>query len=129
MAEFVLENNYFQFFGNVKQQISVTVTGTKFAPIFTYVFMGQVEDGFLRAQGNVPLVWLHYIENVFFFICTHGENELKSFMEKVNQFYPSLSFRYEPNKKEIAFLDFKLNLFQNNFTTDLHVKSTDKHQY
>ena len=50
-------------------------------------------------------------------------------MEKVDQFYPSLIFRYEPNKKEIAFLDFKLNLFQNNFTTDLHVKSTDKHQY
>ena len=86
MAEFVLENNYFQFFGSVKQQISVTVTGTKFAPIFTYVFMGQVEDGFLRAQGNVPLVWLHYIENVFFLYVLMEKMSLKALWKKLTNF-------------------------------------------
>ena len=86
MAEFVLENNYFQFFGNVKQQISVTVTGTKFAPIFTYVFMGQVEDGFLRAQENVPLVWLHYIENVFFLFVLMEKMSLKALWKKLTNF-------------------------------------------
>ena len=56
--------------------------------------MDQVEIDFLRAQENIALVWLHYIDNVFF-IRTHGENELKSFMEKLNQFYSNLSFTYE----------------------------------
>ena len=32
MAEFVLKNNYFEFNGQVKQQISGTAIGTKFAP-------------------------------------------------------------------------------------------------
>ena len=66
---------------------------------------------------------------IFFFIWTHVENELKSVMQKLNQFHPNLSFTYESSKKEIAFLDCKVNLFENKLTTDLYVKPTDKHQY
>ena len=32
MAKFVLQNNYFEFNGETKQQISGTAIGTKFAP-------------------------------------------------------------------------------------------------
>ena len=31
MVDFVLKNNYFEFNGQIKQQISVTAIGTKFA--------------------------------------------------------------------------------------------------
>ena len=67
MGEFVLKNNYFQFNGKVKQQISGTAIGTKFAPTYAYVFMDQVETNFLRAQENVSLVRFHYIDDVFFY--------------------------------------------------------------
>ena len=50
-------------------------------------------------------------------------------MQKLNQFHPNLSFTYESSKKEIAFLDCKVNLFKNRLTTDLYVKPTDTHQY
>ena len=50
-------------------------------------------------------------------------------MEKLNQFHPNLSFTYESSKKEIAFLDCKVNLFENKLTTDLYIKPTDTHQY
>ena len=63
-----------------------------------------------------------------FFIRTHGENELKSFIEKFKQFHLKLSFTYESNKK-IAFLDYKVNVFENKLTTNLHVKPTDTHKY
>ena len=66
MAEFVLKNNYFKFNGKVKQQISGTAIGTKFAPTYACVFMDQVEIDFLRAQENVPFVWFRYIDDVFF---------------------------------------------------------------
>ena len=36
-----------------------------------------------------------------------------SFIEKLNQFHPNLSFTYVSSKKEIAFLDCKVNLFEN----------------
>ena len=90
--------------------------------------MDQVEIDFLRAQENVPLVWFHSTDNVLLY-GTHGENQLKSFMEKLNQFLPNLSFTYESSKKEVAFLDCKVNLFENKLTTDLSIKPTDTHQY
>ena len=90
--------------------------------------MDQVETDFLRAQEKVPLVWFRYIDDICF-IWTHGENELKSFMQKLNQFHPNLSFTYESSKKEIAFLDCKVNLFENKLTTDLYVKPADTRQY
>ena len=68
MAEFVLKNNYFQFNDKVKQQISGTAIGTKFAPTYACVFMDQVETDFLRAQEKVPLVWFRYIEDIFFYM-------------------------------------------------------------
>ena len=68
--------------------------------------MDQVETDFLGAQKKVPLVWFRYIDDIFF-IWTHGENELKSFMQNLNQFHPNLSFTYESSKKQIAFLDCK----------------------
>ena len=67
MAEFVLKNNYFQFNDKVKQQISGTATGTKFAPTYACVFMNQVETDFLRAQEKVQLVWFRYIDDIFLY--------------------------------------------------------------
>ena len=39
MAEFILENDYFEFNREVKQRILVTASRTNFAPIYTCVFM------------------------------------------------------------------------------------------
>ena len=61
--------------------------------------MDQEETDFLREQEKVPLVWFRYIDDIFF-TWTHGENKLKSFMQKLNQFHPNLSFRYESSKNK-----------------------------
>ena len=47
MAKFVLKNNYFEFNGKVKQQISGTAIGTKFATLYACIFMDEVETSFL----------------------------------------------------------------------------------
>ena len=39
MAEFFLKNNYFKSNGQVKQQITGTAIGTKFAPTYTLAFL------------------------------------------------------------------------------------------
>ena len=67
MAEFVLKNSYFQFNNKVKQQISGTAIGRKFAPTYACVFMNQVETDFLRAQEKVQLVWFRYIDDIFLY--------------------------------------------------------------
>ena len=56
-AKFVLQNNYFEFNGEVKQQISGTAIRTKFAPPYACIFMDPVESEFLKTQQHQPLVW------------------------------------------------------------------------
>ena len=48
MAEFVLKNNYFEFGNKIKQQISGTAIGTKFAPPYASIFMSNLETKFLE---------------------------------------------------------------------------------
>ena len=56
MAEFVLKNNYFEFSGEVKKQLSWTAISIKFAHPYACIFMNQVETEFLESQVYKPLV-------------------------------------------------------------------------
>ena len=100
----------------------------KFAPPYACIYMDQVEQKFLATQINQPLIWLRYIDDIFF-IWTHGEKELEKFMSSFNSFTPNLKFTYESSKKDISFLDLKVSLSKNKLSTDLHIKPTDCHQY
>ena len=80
MATFVLSNDYFEFSENVSQQISGTAIGTTFAPPYACIYMEEVETGFLQTQRLKPLVWLRFIDDIFF-IWTHGKENLKHFMK------------------------------------------------
>ena len=127
-AKFVLKNNYFEFNGKVKQQISGTAIGTKFAPPYACIFMDEVETSFLETQEIKPFVWFRYIDDVFF-IWTHGQEKLDSFLEELNRCNSSLKFTYESSKTSIPLLDLKVSLSNGYLSTDLHIKSTDRHQF
>ena len=128
MAEFVLSNNYFEFSDSVKQQISGTAMGTKFAPAFACLFMDQVETNFLRGQDTQPLVWLRYIDDIFL-IWTHGDEKLKLFLENLNNYHPNLEFTHNSSKHSVPFLDLEVTLSNSKIVTDLYIKTTDRHQY
>ena len=68
--------------------------------------MDQVEHKFLATQINQPLIWLRYIDDIFF-IWTHGE-KLEQFISNFNRSTPNLKFTYESSKKDISFLDLKV---------------------
>ena len=91
MAEFVLKNNFFEFYSKVKQQISGIAIGTKSAPPYTCIFMDKAEIDFLEKQAVKPLVWLRYIDNIFF-IWNESEKKLDEYLEKLNNFHPNLKF-------------------------------------
>ena len=50
-------------------------------------------------------------------------------MIEFNSCYPNIKFTYESNKENITFLDLNVSLSGDKLTTELHTKSTDKHQY
>ena len=127
MAKFVFKNNNFEFNGKVKQQISRTAIGTKFAPPYACIFMDEVETSFLERQEIKPLVWFRYID--VFFIWTHRQEKRDSFFEELNRCNAYLKFTYESSKTSIPFLDLKVSLSNGDLSTDLHIKSTDRHQF
>ena len=104
MAKFVLPNNYFEFNGETKQQISGSVIGTKFAPPYACIFMDQAESNFWKTQTHQPLVWFRYIDDIFF-IWAHGKVKLEQFLVDLNKFHPSIKFMHESSRKNVTFLD------------------------
>ena len=128
MAEFVLNNNIFEFNSQAYQQKSGTAIGTKFAPPYACIYMDGVEQKFLETQSKKPLIWLRYIDDIFF-IWTHGEQELERFLKDLNNFTPKLSFTHEASKNCIPFLDLKVKLIDGKLETDLYMKPADCHQY
>ena len=82
----------------------------------------------LKTQERTPLVWFRYIDDIFF-IWAPGKEHLETFLQELNNFNPDLKFTYESNEKEIPFLDLKVKLNEGKISTDLYIKSTDRHQY
>ena len=56
-----------------------------------------------------PLVCFRYIDDVFF-IGTHGQEKLYSFLEEPNRCNSYLKFTYESRKTSIPFADLKVSL-------------------
>ena len=128
MAEFVLKNNYFEFKLKLKEQLLGTGIGTKFAPTYTSIY-GNLESDFLKSQELTPWFWYCYSDDIFF-IWTHGEKKtciiFKIFLITTNLIL-SLSIILIKKKKLFLYLNMKLS--ENNLSTDVHIKSTDRHQY
>ena len=62
-------------------------------------------------------------------IWTHGEDKLKEFLEKLNNFHKTIKFTWEWSADSVNFLDVKVSLKNGVFSTDLYVKPTDTHQF
>ena len=56
---------------------------------------------------------------------THGKENLGSFLEDLNKFYPNIKFSHEVNKESIHFLDLIVRLSDGKISTDLLQTSTN----
>ena len=77
---------------------------TKFDPPYACIYMDEVETEFLQTQRFKPLVWLWFIDDIFF-IWAHGEKNLNNYMKDFNNFKSNLKFIFECDKNSINFLD------------------------
>ena len=109
MVDFVLKNNYFKFNGQIKQQISGTTIGTKFVPPYTCLFMDKIETAFFEIQQLQPLVWVRYIDNVYF-IWTHVTKNFKLFCVALMSSILTWNLLMSQAKKALHLLTLKLVL-------------------
>ena len=128
LIRMILTNNTFTFDGQHYRQINGTAMGTKMAPSYANLFMGNFEQKALAAATHSPLIWWRYIDDIFL-LWTHGEEKLNDFITYLNNLHPTIKFTSSFSYNEIPFLDVKVMLLNGRLETDLYVKPTDKHQY
>ena len=72
---------------------------------------------------------MRFIDDVFF-IWTHGEENLKLFINYLNSSHDTIKFTSEYSLETISFLDVQVIMGEGRvLTTDLFCKPTDKHQF
>ena len=124
----ILNKNAFVFREQHYLQVHDTAMGTRMAPSYANLFMAQLERKLLDNASMKPLIWWRYIDDIFAIWC-HGEANLEVFIADLNQAHPTIKFTAEWSSSSIPFLDTRVQLENEQLTTDLHVKLTDSRQY
>ena len=124
----VLAKNNFSFLGKHYLQVHGTAMGTRMAPSFACLFMGDLEERMLSEAPCRPWIWWRYIDDVFF-IWTRDGSSLNAFFDHINSFHRTIKFTWETSLKQTHFLDVTVRKDLNTLTTDLYSKPTDTHQY
>ena len=104
LTECVLKNNIFEHNTSFYKQLRGTAIGTKMAPPYAILFMGDLEEKILKDCDKKPLTWWRYIDDVFM-LWQHGEKELENFLEFLNCYHPTIKFTADYSREEIHFLD------------------------
>ena len=91
--------------------------------------MNRLEDRLLDSWDKKPLVWMRFIDDIFF-IWTHGEDNLQEFISHFNSSHHTIKFTSEYSRETLNFLDVSIIVGEGGvLTTDLYCKPTDTHQY
>lgn len=127
LAKFILERNNFQFEGNNFLQVKGTAMGTRMAPSYANLFMGKLEQAFLKTQKVQPDCWFRFIDDIFL-LWTAGIDSLNQFLQELNNF-STLKFTNNSSTSEIIFLDLKIQIQDGVIQTGVHFKPTNHLQY
>ena len=117
---------YFELSEQGLKQVRGTAIGTKFAPSYAIIYMAALEEDFLETLIKKLWLWWRYVDGIFM-IWQHGEDELKIFLDKLNNFHSSIKFTREYSREKVNHLDVQVIVREGKLITDLYVKQTDCH--
>jgi hypothetical protein len=109
-------------------QVHGTAMGTKMAPSFANLFLGRFETNALKNAPFKPRTWLRYIDDINM-IRTEGSDNLKIFIDYLNNIHPTIKFTSSHSPNNVPFLDVNVFINDGIIETDLYCKPTDKHQH
>ena len=75
LMRMILTMNNFKFDNNYYIRLHGTAMGTRMAPAYASLFMGDLERKLLAQSPLKPFIWWRYIDNIFM-VWTHGEEKL-----------------------------------------------------
>ena len=127
----VLTLNIFKFDVKLFLQIIGTAMGTKVAPTYANIFMAKYDILIQKLGTKCIHFFKRYIDDIFM-IWTGTEEEFLDFFKTLNEMHPTIKFTYSYNltTRSTTFLDTEVTIdSNNNITTDLYKKETDRVQY
>ena len=135
LLELLLKLNVFEFNNEHYLQIFGPAMGSKLAPAYANVFMGQLEANILANSHLKPILYRRFIDDIFL-LWPHSEEELDQFITHMNGANSSIQFTFEKSQKQITFLDVEVyqqtkpdQLDQCTLETKTHIKTTNKQLY
>ena len=129
LIRMILTVNNLSFNDNHYLQIHGTAMGTKMAPSHANLSLGFFEANALENAPFQSHTWLRYIDDIFM-IWTEGLDNLKIFIDYLNNIHSTIKFTSSHSSNNIPFLDVSVPLTNNrSISTDLCTKPTDKHQH
>ena len=108
----VLHNMHFEFNGDYLLQTGGTTMGTALVPNNANIFMDKFETKAVPEYPLKPLLWKRFIDDIFM-VWTHGEQQLKKFVEYLNGIHPTIKFTHEQSLEEINFVDTTVRILPN----------------
>ena len=128
LIRMILTMNSFIFNDEHFIQNNGTAMGTKMAPAFANLFMGDFERKALDNSPDKPYLWWRYIDDIFL-IWTLGEEKLDKFITNLNSLHPTIKFTSERSTTSIPFVDVNIQINNGKLEIDPYCKPTDKRQY
>ena len=128
LLHLVLTANNFEFDNKEFLQVGGTAMGTKLAPSFANLSMGDFEDKFVYTYPKQPFIWKRFIDDIFL-IWTYSEQELNDFIAHLNTSHDTIKFTAEISTISIDFLDITVKNTKGSLSTTLFCKPTDSHNY
>ena len=131
----VLKNNIFEFNGDHYLQLQGTAMGTKMAPSYANLFMGQLEPK-LQAQASQHInMWKRYIDDIF--IINFGQATMRTCKHSWTKLAPCTQLLNSPmnaamkNSPSLTWPFTKVQNFQETGILDIktHIKKTNKQLY
>ena len=107
----VLKCNSFEFNEKHYLQIQGTSMGTKMAPSYANIFMGQLEKRFLMSVPLTPYLWLRFIDDIDMQWC-QGQQNLQKVLEIANNFHSTIKFTSDISNEHFFHSIFFLTLFR-----------------
>lgn len=133
LLSIILKHNYFEFDGIMYHQLRGTAMGTKMAPGYANLFMGEFEKAFLQSREKQPLFWKRYIDDIFM-IWDGTLDGLNKLLQDLNDRHPTIKFTHTTSDQEATFLDITVYkgprfLKDNRVDVKPHFKATNRFQY
>ena len=98
-------------------------------PSYANLFLGYFEANALENAPFKPHTWLRYIDDIFM-IWTEGLDNLKIFIDYLNNIHSTIKFTSSHSSTNIPFLGVSVSLTDDgSLSSDLYTKPTDKHQH